>query len=161
MLSDLIRKNPLDVVANEKAAKVAKRGQADAVSKPTFASFAAKAFASPPGENSSIDVQRWERWCVGADARSRLVATLPAITIAEMRERYSGEKFWPLSPQEWAAFPAPDRSCQSCHHFSRPGLSEGYCAGRDDLPHAYGAGHPLRKLPSDSGLSCEAWALSR
>ncbi len=50
-------------------------------------------------------------------------------------------------------------ACRTCAHFRRPGLSDGYCGGRDDLPHAYTPGHPLRKLPDDGGASCAAWLL--
>lgn len=46
------------------------------------------------------------------------------------------------------------QDCRDCIHFSLPGLSNGYCAGRDDLPPAYGLNHPLRKLPDDDGKSC-------
>ena len=49
------------------------------------------------------------------------------------------------------------KACRCCQHFARPGKSEGYCSGRDDLPLAYGANHPLRQLPADGGKSCEAW----
>lgn len=45
-------------------------------------------------------------------------------------------------------------SCRRCRHFRRPGLSDGYCTGRDDLPHAYGL---LHKLPDDEGMRCEAF----
>lgn len=50
-------------------------------------------------------------------------------------------------------------SCRTCAHFRRPGLSDGYCCERDDLPPAYTPGHPLRKLPDDGGASCSAWRL--
>ncbi len=49
------------------------------------------------------------------------------------------------------------RSCRTCRYLKRPGLSGGLCAGRDDLPHAYTAGHPLRRLPDDGGASCGTW----
>jgi hypothetical protein len=48
--------------------------------------------------------------------------------------------------------------CYGCQHFARPGLSDGYCTGRDDLEHAYGPRHPLRILPDDGGANCKAWA---
>lgn len=44
--------------------------------------------------------------------------------------------------------------CQDCIHFSAPGLSDGYCGQRDDLPPAYGINHPLRRLPDDNGANC-------
>lgn len=52
-------------------------------------------------------------------------------------------------------------SCRTCRHLKRPGLSAGYCGGRDDLPSAYTAGHPLRRLPDDDGASCTTWGASR
>jgi hypothetical protein len=50
-------------------------------------------------------------------------------------------------------------SCKTCAHLYRPGLSDGLCGGRDDLPPAYGPGHPLRQRPADSGVNCHAWEL--
>ena len=44
--------------------------------------------------------------------------------------------------------------CRRCRHFRRPGLSDGYCTGRDDLPHAYGFMH---RLPDDGGARCGAF----
>ena len=47
------------------------------------------------------------------------------------------------------------RTCINCTHHSRPGKSDGHCSsGRPDLPFAYTAGHPLRRLPLDKGISC-------
>lgn len=51
----------------------------------------------------------------------------------------------------------PPRSCRTCQNLKRPGLSAGYCGGRDDLPPAYGPGHPLRCLPDDGGDSCHQY----
>ena len=46
--------------------------------------------------------------------------------------------------------------CKGCAHHRKPGRSDpGYCGGRDDLPPAYGPGHPLRKLPRDGGAACQ------
>ena len=41
--------------------------------------------------------------------------------------------------------------CYRCQHFTRPGLSDGYCTGREDLAHAYGFMHDL---PPDMGAWC-------
>jgi hypothetical protein len=49
------------------------------------------------------------------------------------------------------------RGCSTCRHRKRPGLSAGYCSGRDDLPGAYGDHHPLRRLPDDQGASCASY----
>ena len=55
--------------------------------------------------------------------------------------------------------PAPGQACQDCQHFARPGLSDGYCAERTDLPLAYGQNHPLHELPGDKGASCDKWQI--
>ena len=44
--------------------------------------------------------------------------------------------------------------CRRCRHFRRPGHSDGYCTGRDDLAHVYGF---MRRLPDDGGARCEAF----
>jgi len=48
-------------------------------------------------------------------------------------------------------------ACQCCQHYTRPGKSDGYCGGRDDLAPAYGVNHPLRRLPVNRGASCDHW----
>ncbi|MBL8445437.1 MAG: hypothetical protein JNK52_15445 [Zoogloeaceae bacterium] len=50
------------------------------------------------------------------------------------------------------------QACKTCRHLARPGRADGYCAERTDLPHAYGADHPLRRLPADGGANCPKWA---
>jgi hypothetical protein len=45
--------------------------------------------------------------------------------------------------------------CRRCRHFRQPGLSDGYCTGRDDLPHVYGFMH---EMAGDCGARCEAFA---
>ncbi len=52
------------------------------------------------------------------------------------------------------AMHAEIRSCRRCRHFRRPGLSDGYCTGRDDLPSVYGFMH---ELPDDEGMRCDAF----
>jgi hypothetical protein len=52
------------------------------------------------------------------------------------------------------------KACRCCQHFVRPGKSDGYCGGRDDLPLAYGENHPMRRLPVDRGASCDQWQAS-
>jgi len=51
------------------------------------------------------------------------------------------------------------RGCRTCAHLRRPGLSDGHCAGREDLPPAYTPEHPLRRLPADGGEGCTSWLL--
>lgn len=48
--------------------------------------------------------------------------------------------------------------CRRCLHFRQPGLSTGYCTGRDDLALAYGL---LRALPPDEGACCPDFARSK
>lgn len=48
--------------------------------------------------------------------------------------------------------------CTSCRHLTQPGKRAAYCATRNDLPPAYGPGHPLQHLPADSGASCAQWS---
>lgn len=62
-----------------------------------------------------------------------------------------------ISELQAAANDAAVTACVECQHFARPGKSDGYCGGRDDLPLAYGVNHPLRKLPADGGASCDQW----
>jgi hypothetical protein len=45
-------------------------------------------------------------------------------------------------------------SCRRCAHFRRPGRSDGYCSGRDNLPIVYAF---LRALPDDEGMRCEVF----
>jgi len=52
---------------------------------------------------------------------------------------------------------ALDAGCITCTNYARPGLSGGYCGGRDDLPRAYGENHPLRRLPDDQCATCKEW----
>jgi hypothetical protein len=66
----------------------------------------------------------------------------------------------PLSsfqPETAVDLSSPAKACPDCRHFARPGKSDGYCGGRDDLPLAYGANHPLRRLPANRGASCSRW----
>lgn len=56
-----------------------------------------------------------------------------------------------ISGRAW--YPA----CASCRHLRRPGLADGYCGARSDLPPAYGPQHPLRRLPADAGRTCDTW----
>lgn len=72
-----------------------------------------------------------------------------------------GSDFYALENGQQIGSKTPvDRSntacnCTTCHHWSRPGLSTGYCSGRPDLPPAYGENHPLRRLPADNGATCQ------
>lgn len=95
----------------------------------------------------------WQVHFVGRDPVA--VHFAPAAAHAEVLAAY---------PDALAAAPLPESalkttapSCRTCRHLKRPGLSPGCCGGRDDLPHAYTAGHPLRRLPDDGGASCGTW----
>ncbi len=98
------------------------------------------------------------------------VPAVPAVPATFERSRVSeDEKHNPLSFIEPAGGgverqSAPHKttcqpSCKTCAHLYRPGLSDGHCGGRDDLPFAYTSGHPLRQLPPDGGASCSAWRI--
>ena len=51
-----------------------------------------------------------------------------------------------------------ERGCVTCRHRATPGLIRaGYCAMRTDTVPAYGASHPLRRLPPDGGAGCEQY----
>ena len=65
-----------------------------------------------------------------------------------------GNPFSSFQPEIAVDRSSPAKACPDCRHFARPGKSDGYCGGRDDLPLAYGANHPLRRLPADRGASC-------
>ena len=62
-------------------------------------------------------------------------------------------------PNVTHSLPPKVAQCTTCKHLKKPGKSSGYCGGgREDLPKAYGANHPLRKLPQNRGANCEKWA---
>lgn len=91
----------------------------------------------------------------GATAANDPGQTRPLAHAAEALPKHLDTR---QSAQESALKPAA--SCRTCLHLKRPGLSDGHCGGRDDLPPAYTAGHPLRRLPDDGGASCTTWELS-
>lgn len=87
-----------------------------------------------------------------------LTAYPAAVTAGPARQRESDtEERGTSTPPPRNAHAA---SCRTCRHLGRPGLSAGYCGGRDDLPPAYGPGHPLRRLPADRGATCATWEAS-
>lgn len=76
----------------------------------------------------------------------------PPGTLAEVLQTYTTAiRAEPVQRQE------PPRACRTCRHLKRPGLANGYCGERDDLPPAYGPGHPLRRLPDDGGACCDQY----
>lgn len=98
------------------------------------------------------------------------VPTVPTVpTIFECSRVEGNEKCNPMSfnspdgdDAEGLSAPAKaphQQTCRSCTHLARPGLSDGLCGGRSDLPPAFGPGHPLRQLPADHGADCPTWAL--
>ena len=81
--------------------------------------------------------------------------TAVAAESAHQRESGTEERSAPtLAPRS-----APAASCHTCRRLKRPGLSAGYCSGRDDLKPAYGPGHPLQRMPDDQGATCSTWVL--
>lgn len=60
-----------------------------------------------------------------------------------------------------AHFSRPPRRCGTCADFFQPCGTNGFCGGgRGDLPFAFSAGHPLRRLPDDGGVSCDLWRVA-
>lgn len=113
---------------------------------------------APPAKVSPGDTataSRW--WLIHYHDRDPLpVSFSPEVTHAEALASYPDA----VAAEPIAPPPPIETSCRDCRHFARPGHSSGYCAGRDDLPLAYGANHPLRRLPADRGVSCNQWLAS-
>ena len=95
------------------------------------------------------------------------VPTVPLVLEEEREEKHESSSHTSFSvpgggglPGESAPAKEPrERTCLSCEHFARPGLSDGLCGGRPDLPPAFGPEHPLRQLPANRGADCHAWVL--
>lgn len=91
----------------------------------------------------------------------RAIANERGIVVARAVAHQSARQSAQQSVQQSAQKPAQKsaaRGCSTCRHRKRPGLSSGYCGGgRDDLPGAYGAHHPLRQLPADQGATCASY----
>ena len=131
----------------------------------TVASVATVAVANPPQRQSASpakveddDTATSFSWLIHFTDREPLTVSFsPEATQAEALAGYpDAVAAEPIAP------PLPiETSCRDCQHFMRPGHSSGYCAGRDDLPFAYGVNHPLRKLPDDGGASCEQWRIAK
>lgn len=87
------------------------------------------------------------------DRRPFEVHFSPPATLAEVLGIYpAATNAQPVRQQQ------PARSCRTCEHARRPGGLTTLCGGRDDLPHAYTVGHPLRRLPDDKGATCDHYA---
>jgi hypothetical protein len=100
------------------------------------------------------------RWRVRLPDQVLIAHILPEATHAEVLAIYpeavSIETFIPKD----ATVAVPEKhECRTCEHLRKPGLSDGYCSGRDDLPRAYGKHHPLRECPADGGASCAMWGM--
>ena len=87
---------------------------------------------------------------------AEVLAAYPAAVAAEPARQHESDIEERSTPTP-APRNAPAASCRTCRHLKRPGLSNGHCSGRDDLPHAYTAEHPLRRLPNDHGASCTSY----
>ncbi len=90
-------------------------------------------------------------------ATGTIKATGEAVVVNRWLSLIREYKVGIISALQEAANDATVTACIECQYYARPGKSEGYCGGRDDLPLAYGVNHPLRRLPADRGASCEAW----
>ena len=91
----------------------------------------------------------------------RIGETDPA-TIAEVltacRRDIEARRYF-LERAEWQSKNKTPADCASCRFRRSPGGVVRYCAGgRSDLPLAYGAGHPLRRLPDDQGRCCSRYS---
>jgi hypothetical protein len=66
-----------------------------------------------------------ERWAVTASGRARLVATVPAVTLARMIATHHGADARPLTEDQWAAFDVDDPGASAVkngsgnHHLER------------------------------------------
>lgn len=85
------------------------------------------------------------------DERAAILEFDGGLSRAEAEQRAAELFGLTIGPWTMAA-----KSCKTCTHAVRPGIGNLYCTGRDDLPRAYGANHPLRQLPPDHGESCRS-----
>lgn len=84
-----------------------------------------------------------EVWCSPAVTHAEALADCPDALAAE-----------PLLVERDP--PAIARACKHCRRRAQPGHAKpGYCALRTDQPKAYGANHPLHRLPEDGGAGCD------
>jgi len=118
------------------------------------------AFAAEPGTASGPEpsaslsageeqaVLDWLERIGEADA-----ATIAEVLVACRRDIQARRYF--LERAHWRPTDRTIASCASCRHSRRPAGVVRYCgSARSDLPLAYGAGHPLRRLPDDQGHCC-------
>lgn len=93
---------------------------------------------------------------------ARLAALVQARRLTYAQAEEVQERYW-TNPDVWetklltAERSAGLLACHRCAAYRTPGLTgpyDGYCAGREDLPPAYGPDHPLRLLPKDGGHGC-------
>ena len=99
-----------------------------------------------------LDREPLEVWFAPAADHAEALAGYPDAVAAEPLAGVSVSAVSVSVSTETAA-----RGCSTCRHRKRPGLSPGYCSGRDDLPGAYGLHHPLGKLPDDQGVACTSY----
>lgn len=122
-------------------------------------------YVTETADVSDVSASAHAAWLVRFADRAPLeLHYWPAMTLAEVLTDNPGAVgAEPLRP---APAPAPaartQAGCSDCRHLRRPGRSDGLCAsGRDDLMPAYGANHPLRKLPADGGDGCKQFELAK
>lgn len=96
----------------------------------------------------------------GARAANDPGQTRPLAHAAEALPDHAGTRQSARQSGQESAQKSAAPSCKTCRHLKHPGLSAGYCGERGDLPPAYTAGHPLRRLPDDGGASCTTWELA-
>lgn len=93
-----------------------------------------------------------------ADDEQEINLGIKALVEAEDVEMLSLWAKWLADEARLAPRPLSEASqpsgCSWCKYLRKPGLSDGYCTGRDDLPSAYGGDHPFRRLPPNDGAGC-------
>ena len=145
--------NPLQTLAGTAGtAGTAEKDKGEADSSETLPTDAAPLIRATRWLIHFLDREPLEVWFAPAADHAEALAGYPDAVAAEPLAGVSVSAVSVSVSTETAA-----RGCSTCRHRKRPGLSPGYCSGRDDLPGAYGLHHPLRKLPDDQGASCASY----
>lgn len=110
----------------------------------------------PPASSMTGDEERAVlRWLdlIGETNSATIAEVLTACRCDIKARRYFLER------AEWQPSNKTTSDCGRCGHRRSPGGMVRHCAsGRTDLPPAYGAGHPQRRLPDDHGHCSSQWS---
>jgi len=165
---------PADVPANPLQTLAGTAGTAGTAEKDKGGSDSAE---TPPTDTAPpLQATRWllhyadrdplEVWFAPAVDHDEALAGYPDALAAEPLLDHAGARQSAHESAHLRAHKSAEESARksavgggaTCRHRRRPGLSAGYCGGeRDDLPGAYGAHHPLRRLPDDMGATCACY----